>query len=102
LGGALAAGDMLRWLLAGTGAVAALSAVGLAAYAVLYKPELLRSERYTLVSRYFDMLGDVEMNQSARDAAGRTILSFAEENTAKKSSIRESKSGTYSHEDDHV
>jgi hypothetical protein len=102
MGGALAAADMLRWLFGGLSAVAALTALALAIYAVLHKPELLRSEHYTLVSRYFDMLGDVEMPQSARDAAGRTILGVAEENTAKKAATRESEADSHSGEDGHV
>ena len=102
MGGAVAATDVLRWLFAGVSVIAALIAFALAIYAVLHKPELLRSEHYTLVSRYFDMLGDVEMPQSARDAAGRTILGVAEENTAKKAAIRGNEADSHSGEEGHV
>ena len=48
LGASLAAIGALRWALAGIGCFAALSAIGLVGYATLRKPELLRSEEWTL------------------------------------------------------
>jgi hypothetical protein len=42
-GGALVASDALRWLFAGVGASTPFAAIGFAGYAMLRKPDLLRS-----------------------------------------------------------
>jgi hypothetical protein len=98
-GGALAAWGPLRWVFVGIGAFTALIAIGLAVYAVLHKPDLLRSERYSLFNRYFDMLGDAEMDQAARDAAGKTILGFIEPAVPKHARNDRSGNTTASNED---
>lgn len=78
--------DALRWVLAVIGALCTLGAVGLAAYAVVFREGLLRSERHSLAQRYIEALGDSDMDQAARDALSRTILGFVEETKPKKAS----------------
>ncbi len=86
-GGAMATADALRWILTGSGALTTLAAVGLAAYAVLYKPDLLRSERYSLLNRYIELAGDNEMSTTGRAALDRTMLAFLDEDVPKKAAI---------------
>ena len=47
----------LAWVFAATGVVSFLVAVGIAIFAVLRRPELLRSERHSLVSRVLRPVG---------------------------------------------
>ena len=76
--------DALRWLLAVTGAFCTLSAIAMAAYAIVFREDLLRSERHSLVVRYIQALGDSDMDAATRGELRRTILGFAEEKTEKK------------------
>lgn len=75
---AATARDSLAWIIAGTGAITLLSACGMAAYAVLRRPDLLRSERFSLLNRYFDALSDSDIDKEVRDRIGRVIEGFAE------------------------
>ena len=72
------------WVFAATGIVSFLVAVGIAIYAVMRKPDLLRSERYSLVNRYIDLLEDGDMDQTTRDAAAKTIDGYMEESVPKR------------------
>ena len=83
-GGALATSAALRWALTGTGALTTLAAVGFAADAVLHKPDLLRSERYSVLNRYIDLVGDNEMSTTDRATLDRTMLAFLDEDVPKK------------------
>jgi hypothetical protein len=67
-----------------TGCLIALAAVAYAGYALLRRPDLLRSERFNLVNRYIDVIGDNEVNRSGRDALDRTVLAFLDEDVSKK------------------
>ena len=82
--GALATTDMLRWLIAGTGAVVALIALGIAVYAVICRPELLRSEQYNVINRYIDLVGDDRDRHTELSALDRTMLAFLDEAVPKK------------------
>jgi hypothetical protein len=73
---AVAASELLRWLFVAFGGMAALVAFGLAAFAVLARPGLLRSERHSLVTRYLELLGDSDMDTPARDSAERAVLRY--------------------------
>ena len=72
------------WVFAATGIVSFLVAVGVAIYAVVWKPDLLRSERYSLASRYIDLVGDSEMSITDRAALDRTMLAFLDEDVPKQ------------------
>jgi hypothetical protein len=66
LGGALAAGGALRWLLAAIGSLFAAAALFVVLYAILREPRLLRSERFELAHRMLDLIGDNEVDQVIR------------------------------------
>lgn len=63
----------ISWLVAGMGAMALLGAVGLPVYAMVYRPELLRSERHSLMTRAFDVMLDKGATQDARSKAGQIV-----------------------------
>jgi len=63
---ALVGTGVLRWLLAGCAIATMLTALGIVVYGVGRRPELLRSERFTLLSRYFEVIGDSAMTPEAR------------------------------------
>ena len=84
LGASLAAIGALRWALAGIGCFAALSAIGLVGSATLRKPELLRSEEWTLANRYIDLFGDSQMEEVIRRRAGRRPGNILGEKIPKK------------------
>ena len=81
------------WVFAATGIVSFLVAVGIAIFAVMRKPDLLRSERYSLVSRYIDLVGDNEMNTTDRAALDRTMLAFLDEDVPKKAASSQGEPG---------
>ena len=83
-----AAHDGLAWLLGAIGGLASLIAFGLAGYAVLRKPELLRSERYSLMHRYMDVLDNSDMDAATQERLGQMISGFAEEPRPKKAVTR--------------
>ncbi len=64
--GSLASAGGLKWLLAGTGLLSALIAFVSWGYALLRRPDLLRSEHHQQIVRLFDMIGDSEMDQATR------------------------------------
>jgi hypothetical protein len=70
--------EPLSWVFAATGIASFTVAVGMAIFAIVRRPDLLRSERYSLVSRYIDMLDDGDMDQATRDAMAKTIDGFSE------------------------
>lgn len=72
------------WVFAATGIVSFLVAIGIAIFAVMRKPDLLRSERYSLVSRCIDLVGNNEMSTTDRAGLDRTMLAFLDEDVAKK------------------
>jgi len=82
--GAAVVHGLLAWIFAATGIVSFLVAVGIAIFAIGRRPDLLRSERYSLASRYIDMLDDGDMDQATRDAAAKTIDGFMAESMPKK------------------
>jgi threonine/homoserine efflux transporter RhtA len=76
--------ESLVWVFAATGVASFTVAVGLAIFAIVRRPDLLRSERYSLVNRYIDVVGDDEMNRIDTTALDRTMLAFLEEDVPKK------------------
>jgi hypothetical protein len=70
--------EPMAWVFAATGVASFTVAVGVAIFAIVRRPDLLRSERYSLVSRYIDILDDGDMDQATRDAMAKTIDSFTE------------------------
>lgn len=63
----------LAWVTEALAALAALGAIGLPIYAATRKPELLRSENYSVMTRAFDVLMDKTANPDARAVAGKVI-----------------------------
>lgn len=59
------------------GCVAGLTGIGLVVYAVLLRPELLRSERHSLAERYLDWANDPYLDDATREAAGKVILGLS-------------------------
>jgi len=82
--GAAIVREPLAWIFAATGVTAFIVAVGVAIFAIVRRPDLLRSERYSLVNRYIDVVGDNEMNRPDRAGLDRTVLAFLEEDVPKK------------------
>jgi len=64
-----------------TACLIALAAVAFGGYALLRRPDLLRSERFNLLNRYIDVVGDHEVNRAGLD---RTMLAFLDEDVPKK------------------
>jgi hypothetical protein len=82
---------VLRWLLAGIGTIAALGAMAALGYALLVRPELLRSERHSLLTRFFDVIGDSEMDATARERISLAILGATEGRGTKHQSAADSR-----------
>jgi hypothetical protein len=78
----------IAWLFGSIGGLASLIAFGFGGYAVLRKPELLRSERYSLMQRYMDVLDNSDMDAAAQERLGKLISGFAEEPRPKKALVR--------------
>jgi hypothetical protein len=57
-------------------------------YALVWKPELLRSESHSLLTRYFDVLEDSEMDAKTRERLSNVILGSAEELLPKRLAAR--------------
>ena len=62
----------------------ALIALGIAVYAVICRPELLRSEQYNVINRYIDLVGDDRDRHTELSALDRTMLAFLDEAVPKK------------------
>lgn len=65
----------ISWVTEGLGVFAGLAALALPIYAVLRRPDLLRSERHSLVSRAIDIMLDKQASQKARVQAGQIVES---------------------------
>ena len=65
------------------GYLALLAAMGLAAYALVHRPDLLRSEPFHVMNRYIDLYGD---NRAPSDKAGlnRAMLVYLEDDGPKR------------------
>ena len=50
--------EPMNWIFAAAGIIAFLVAVGIARYGVVWRPDLLRSERHSLATRVIDLLDD--------------------------------------------
>lgn len=61
-----------------------LTALAIVGYGVVRRPELLRSERFTLLSRYFEVIGDSAMKPEVRDQMNSLLLTLGDE-TSKES-----------------
>ena len=73
-GVAVAASDLLRWFVVGTGLVSAASAIAMALFAMVARPELLRSERHSLITRAIDVLEDSDMDPAIVESMERMVL----------------------------
>lgn len=94
-GMALVANGTLSTLLVGTGICGTIVSFGLATYAVVKRPELLRSERYSLMHRALDVIGNTELDAGARREVSSTMTDLLAENVPRRTSPRNdvSKSG---------
>ena len=77
-GGSLKVEGILRWVLAGTAVFTTLGGFGLLGYAVLFKNELLRSERHVLLMEISGIIGDSETDPAARERVGLAVLNVVE------------------------
>ncbi len=66
-----------------TGCLTALAGVGFAGYALLRRPDLLRSERFNVLNRYIDLIGD-DRNKADQPGLDRAVLTYLEEAVPKK------------------
>ena len=73
LGGAVWASSPLRWVLVGFGATSMLYGLVIHTFAVLRKPELLRSERYQTVQRVIGFVEDSDRGPETIEL-GRLML----------------------------
>jgi hypothetical protein len=64
--GAAVLHEPMNWMFAAAGIVAFLIAAGIVIYAVVRRPDLLRSERHQQAIRLIEIVGDKEMDQAAR------------------------------------
>jgi hypothetical protein len=55
------------------GGLAGLAAISLPVWAALSRPDLLRSERHSLMSRAFDVMLDKDASREARSKAGEIV-----------------------------
>jgi hypothetical protein len=74
LSGSLVITEWLRVLLAALGAGSAVSAVALVAYAIIFRPEMLRSEQHVLSMRMAQMIGDKDMDPALRERLGHLVI----------------------------
>jgi hypothetical protein len=72
--GAAVLHEPMSWLFAAAGVVAFLVAVGIAIYGIMKRPDLLRSERHQQTMRLINIVGDSEMDQTARTQLMTTLL----------------------------
>ena len=86
LGFATFGADSLRWVLVGFGGSAFLGASALRAYAVLRKPDLLRSEHHVLAQRVLRIAEDSDLTAASLERIGQIVLS-GEERSQKKHSL---------------
>lgn len=74
LGGSMIAADWLRVLFAVLGSAATVSAIALVAYAIRFRPEMLRSERHVLSMRVAQMMGDKDMDPATRERLSHMVI----------------------------
>jgi hypothetical protein len=87
LGGSIVVADGLRILFAVLGATSAVSAVALVAFAVIFRPEMLRSEQHVLSMRMAQMIGDKDMEPGLRERLSHLVID-AEDRPRSKSAGR--------------
>ncbi|MCX7383157.1 MAG: hypothetical protein NT133_17495 [Alphaproteobacteria bacterium] len=98
-GVAVLAGDLLRWVVAGAGVIAMTSAIGMAIFAMIARPELLRSERHSLVTRAIDILGDSDMDPVTVESVERMVVETGRWSLSQERSRKGRKSGPSGIED---
>jgi hypothetical protein len=77
--------DTLRWVLVGFGGFAFLGASALMAYAVLRKPDLLRSEHHVLAQRVLQIAEDSDLTVASLERIGKIVLDGQERSHKKHS-----------------
>ena len=86
--GTLLAADWLRILFAVSGVTSMGSAIGLVAYAMIRRPEMLRSERHVLHMTMAQMIGDKEMDPVLRDRLSHAVLDADDRPRPKSPQVR--------------
>jgi Na+(H+)/acetate symporter ActP len=74
LGGSMVATEWLRVLLAVLGTGSAVSAIALVAYAIISRPETLRSEQHVLSMRMAQMIGDKDTDPAVRERLSQLVI----------------------------
>ena len=77
-GGSILTSDWLRILLGIMGAGSGVSAIAIVVYAIMCKPELLRSEHHVQSMTIAQIIGDKDMDPAVRDHLSRTITYHAD------------------------
>ena len=72
-----ATGNRVAWLTGGAGLLMIAAACAIAIYAVLRRPDLLRSERHSLMTRAMDVLLDKDVSEGVRTRAGTLLDGLA-------------------------
>ena len=80
--------NRVAWLAAGAGGVMIVAACAIAIYAVLRRPDLLRSERHSLMTRAIDILMDKDVSERARDRAGTLLDGLLAQEDIPKRALR--------------
>ncbi len=74
LGAAAFTADAIRWVLVAFEAVGVAFGVGFVAIAAIFRPDLLRSERFSIAQVYLEFLTAQDIDDSTRDSAETVIL----------------------------
>ena len=98
-GVAAVAGDLLRWVVAGVGVISAASAIGMAIFAMIARPELLRSERHSLITRAIDVLGDSDTDPVIMESVERMVVEGGRRALRQEQKGKSRKSGSSGVED---
>lgn len=85
LGGSMVTFGWLQVLLAVLGAAGFASAVVLVAFALMFRPETLRSEQHVLSMRMAQMIGDKEMDPAVRERLSHLVIDPEDRPRAKSS-----------------
>jgi hypothetical protein len=82
-GGSIVATDAVRWIMVATAAFAAVAGIGVLAYTVFAKPDLLRSESHVQMMTIVNIVGDEEMDTEQRQRVRLALLDVLGERRVK-------------------
>lgn len=74
-----AAAAPISLLLAAAGVISTMSALVIVFYAILFRTDLLRSERHSLLTRAIDVMLDSDAPEAMRDRAGKIVDGLIED-----------------------